>query len=141
MTPRRVSAWLGGLRTSWQGRDPAAVARLFTEDVVYARSPFQPPLVGREAVLAHWVAELTGVVAAEVAMSSPFVEGDRAAVEWRSEVTRVDGRTSEAGVLVLEFEGDLCSRLAEYWMVIDGSGDVPEARGRRQRIRRGSASR
>lgn len=126
MTAGPVSLWLDDLRRGWQDRDPRVLANLFTEDVAYALTPFQAPLVGRDAVLAHWVEELAGVLAVDVVLAPPVVDGDRVAVEWRSEVKGVGGHTTEAGVLIVEFEDGLCSRLAEYWMVDDGAADLPE---------------
>ena len=121
MTDRVVArAWTDRLHAAWSAADPSAMADLFTDDVAYRTSPFESPFIGRDAVVAHWEGELRDVTSVEAILSDPIVDGDRVVVEWWSVVSRGDEATTDAGVLILEFEGNRCASLTEYWMLRDG---------------------
>ena len=55
-------------------------------------------------------------------MGRPFVDGDRAAVEWWTTMNDADdGEITLPGCLLLRFEPDgRCSSLREYWHVEPG---------------------
>jgi hypothetical protein len=134
---RGVDAWIEELGRAWSAGEPEAIGRLFKESVVYRASPFEEPLVGRDLVVSRWREELVDVDEAAVDFSSPLIDGHRVAVEWWAVVTRGGSVTTDSGALVLEFNGILCSRLHEYWMLRDGTIEAPE----HYRILRGRASR
>ncbi len=49
-----VVSWLRGYETAWRERDVTAVERLFTPEVRYRQSPYEPALVGLAAVQGFW---------------------------------------------------------------------------------------
>ena len=48
-------------------------------------------------------------------MGDPLVDGDRAALEWWTVMKEDDDDITVPGCLLLDFEGDRCARLNEYW--------------------------
>jgi hypothetical protein len=78
--------WVEGYERAWRDGDADAVARLFTEDVRYRTSPYEPSLVGLDAVRGIWLDDEgeTFTVAAEPV-----------AVEGRRAVVRVEVRYGE----------------------------------------------
>jgi SnoaL-like domain len=50
--------WLDGYVDAWRSNDPAKIEALFTEDAVYAWSPFDPePARGSRAIVEGWLKE------------------------------------------------------------------------------------
>lgn len=49
--------WLDRYVAAWLSYDPDDVAALFSEDIAYRYHPYDEPIVGREAVVAAWLAE------------------------------------------------------------------------------------
>ena len=49
--------WLDRYVAAWKSYDEAAIAALFSEDVVYRYHPYDEPIVGRDAVVASWLGE------------------------------------------------------------------------------------
>ena len=55
MTRTDFEAWLNAYREAWTTDDPGQIGALFTDDAVYAPSPFSGPWRGREEIVAGWV--------------------------------------------------------------------------------------
>lgn len=103
-----VMEWVAGYEKGWRGADLDAVARLFTEDARYRRSPYDPPQVGHEAIRAFWVDD---ELAFTVDAQPVAIEGDTAVV--RLEVRYGDPVTQEYRDLwVLRFASD--GRVADF---------------------------
>lgn len=103
-----VMEWVAGYERAWREADLDAVARLYTEDARYRRSPYEPPEVGHAAIQAIWADdELTFTVDAQPVA----VEGDTAVV--RLHVRYGDPITQEYRDLwVLQFAAD--GRVADF---------------------------
>jgi ketosteroid isomerase-like protein len=54
LTSDHVQRWLDDYVAAWRTYDPDAIGRLFTEDATYRYHPADPPLVGRDAIVASW---------------------------------------------------------------------------------------
>ena len=50
--------WVAGYVAAWQSNDPADIGALFTDDARYLTSPDAEPRVGRDAIVAGWLADL-----------------------------------------------------------------------------------
>ncbi len=50
-----VQAWLDRYIAAWTSYDPAQIGRLFTADAEYRFHPSDPPIMGREAIVAAWM--------------------------------------------------------------------------------------
>ena len=75
-----VSAWVEGYERAWRANDPTGVATLFTDDARYRASPYEPDVVGHDAIRGLWPEEDD----VEFTMSSEVV-----AVEDATAVVRV----------------------------------------------------
>jgi ketosteroid isomerase-like protein len=78
--------WVRGYETAWRAGDCAAVARLFTEDARYRRSPYEASEVGHAAIRAFWSED----------EGQPFtMTADAIAVEGRNAVVRLEVQYGE----------------------------------------------
>ena len=80
MDRESVMAWVGAYEDGWRSGDLDAVPRLFTEDVRYRRSPYEPDDVGHAGVRAFWRADVGDIFT---------VEARPVAVEGRAAVVRL----------------------------------------------------
>jgi uncharacterized protein (TIGR02246 family) len=122
-----VEAWVESLRSAWESADPVKIGALFTDEAEYLTNPFGKALQGRDSIVAYWSEEISTQDNVEVRMGRPMIDGERAAVEWWAVVTNDASQVTDSGVLMLEFSGDRCRRLAEYWML--GEGRIAPAEG------------
>src|SRR5438309_5567478 len=51
-----VDRWMEAYKAAWISNVPTEVAALFTEDAVYAVSPFAESWTGRDEIVRRWVA-------------------------------------------------------------------------------------
>jgi hypothetical protein len=99
-----VSEWIEGYRKAWEAGDSELVLTLFTEDASYRSNPFEEPHVGHEGIRGR-----------------PFVDGNRAAVEWWTTMASEGEEVTLPGCLLLRFDSDgRCSDLREYWNFTPG---------------------
>lgn len=111
-----VAAWAEAYRKAWEGRDADAAAALFTEDAEYRDQSFTEPYQGRSGVHHYWSTVTSTQSDVTVRMGRPFVDGNRATVEFWSTLKNGGQDVTLAGALLLEFAEDgLCRRLREYW--------------------------
>ncbi len=55
-----VNRWLAGYETAWRAPGTAGLADLFTGGTTYLQSPYEPPVVGLDAIKRMWEAERDG---------------------------------------------------------------------------------
>lgn len=120
MNSSQLTEWVEDLRQAWEHGDAGRAAALFAEDAVYHSHPFKVPLHGRGAIERHWSEATANQKSLTVRMGAPVLDGDRAAVEWWTNLTEGGGDSTDCGVLVLTFDGDVCKSLREYWNLADG---------------------
>ncbi|SEK56094.1 nuclear transport factor 2 family protein [Streptacidiphilus jiangxiensis] len=113
-----VHTWIDLLEERWKGRDPQAIAELFTEEASYHQGPYGAPHVGRQAIAGHWTTTLSNQKDPIVWFGTPIASGDRAFVEWwciLHDPATGTPRTA-AGCLALRFAEDgRCTSFHEYW--------------------------
>ncbi|HEX6756560.1 MAG TPA: nuclear transport factor 2 family protein [Mycobacteriales bacterium] len=103
MERAEVMRWVDGYERVWRDGDLDGVARLFTEDARYRRSPYEEPDVGHAGIRAFWLDDDDRVFT--VSAEPVAVEGRVAVV--RLEVGYGDPVTQEYRDLwVLRFAGD-----------------------------------
>ena len=117
MDSQQVMAWVDAYEQGWRAGDPEAVERLFTPDIAYRRSPYEPAL------------DLAGLQQFWTADDEPFtmtaepvaVEGDRAVV--RVEVRYgVPVRQEYRDLWLLRFAADGRVEDFEEWAYWPGRG-------------------
>ena len=50
-----LRTWMDRYIRAWGTNDRGDIAALFTDDAVYRTAPFDPPRVGRDAIVAGWI--------------------------------------------------------------------------------------
>ena len=117
-----VQAWLNAYGDAWERGDPQALVALFTADARYQETPFEPPMIGTEAIGAYWKAG-AGEGQTDVTFQSQLlaVEGDAAFATWQAKFRRVPtGALVELdGAFHLHFADRQarlrCRALKEWW--------------------------
>lgn len=106
--------WLREYASAWERADENA-ADLFADGATYRSHVFREPHVGHEGIRAYWRGATSTQRDARVLIGDALVGGDRVVAEWWTTMTEEDGPVTLPGVLLLDFEGDKCSALREYW--------------------------
>ena len=129
-TREAAAAWAEAYRQAWVDRDAAAAGALFTEGSAYRSYVFDEPHQGRSGVESYWSGVAANQSEVEVVMGAPFVDGDRVAVEFWTNM-KVDGEpVTLPGCLLLRFdESGLCADLREYWHYLPETHDPPDGWG------------
>lgn len=130
MNGESVERWAEAYRVAWESADSEAAAALFSETGTYRDNIYEEPHEGRAGVAGYWA----GVTAAQsnvtVQMGEPFVDGERAVVEFWTTMDIDGSPVTLAGSLLLDFDQDgLCRSLREYWNFTDGHHDPPAGWG------------
>jgi hypothetical protein len=120
-----VQRWLDAYVSAWRSLDPAAIGELFNPNATYRYQPYNPPVTGRDAIVADWL-EAPDALGTWEAHYEPYaVEGDRAVAIGESRYTNPDGsfRTLYYNLWTLRFDADgRCADFVEYFM------ELPEGR-------------
>lgn len=112
MTHDDVTRWLDAYMDAWRSYDPEAIGALFRDDATYRYHPWAAPVVGRDAIVAGWLAnrDEPGTWSAEY---HPWaVEGDRAVATGVSRYDNADGKQTYHNVFLIRFDPD--GRCAEF---------------------------
>lgn len=125
-----VEQWAEAYRTAWESADSKAAAALFSDDATYRNDIYQEPNRGRAGVVEYW----TGVTSAQtdvtVRMGKPFLDDDRAVVEFWTTMKVEGAAVTLGGALLLHFdESGLCRSLREYYAFTDGMVEPPQEWG------------
>lgn len=125
-----VVEWSEVYRVAWEERDSEAASSLFTDDASYRSNIYEEPNQGRVGVAQYWAGVTSVQSDIRVRMGTPFVDGERAVVEFWTKMRVEDNPVTLAGCLLLRFSDDgLCSDLREYWNFIDGTHQPPDGWG------------
>ena len=131
MDTQSVAGWAESYARAWEERDPDAAAGLFAPDAAYRSLIFKEAHTGSAAIRAYWQRVTSTQSDVRVRMGTPLVDGERAAIEWWTVMSDEDeGRVTLPGCLLLEFDGERCARLNEYWHSKQGAAEPYEGWGR-----------
>lgn len=114
MTPGEATRWLQAYAEAWERAD-SRVTALFTDDATYRAHVFREPHAGRGGIRSYWESATSTQSDVRVLTGEPLIDGDRVAAEWWTTMTDEDGPVTLPGVLLLDFDGDRCRALREYW--------------------------
>jgi ketosteroid isomerase-like protein len=123
MTHDDVQRWLDAYVEAWRSNDPAAIGALFAPEATYRHAPYREPIVGRDAIVADWVAPPDEPEAWEAHYEPFAVDGDRAVAIGESRYTNADGSLRDLyfNLWTLRFDREgQCTEYVEYWV------DLPE---------------
>ena len=119
MTHYEVQLWLDRYVAAWSSYDPEEIADLFAEDVSYRHQPWSDPVVGRDAVVADWLADKDEPGSWEAHYDAWAVEDDLASALGESRYTNPDGsfRALYFNHFALRFDGHgKCIEFVDYFM-------------------------
>ena len=125
MTHDEVQRWLDRYVEAWRTSDPALIGDLFSDDATYAYHPYDPPVVGRPAIVADRLENPDAAGSWDAHYEPYAVDGDRAVAVGESTYFKPDGsrRTVYFNLWTLRFDADgRCRDFVEYFM------EIPEAR-------------
>ena len=106
ITTTSFAAWLRAYFDAWRSNDPADVAALFAESAVYEYGPFREPAVGREQIVANWVANTNNPPDLRTSASVIGMRGRTGVARWRASFSLPSpssARRELDGVLVVQF--------------------------------------
>jgi limonene-1,2-epoxide hydrolase len=98
---------------AWQSGDAHRAAAFFAPDGVYHESGAEP-LVGRDAIFAHFVRFFRDGPAWNFEIEEIIVEGALAAVAYRFGVNRAGAWNSQSGCALVRCEDSLIAQWREY---------------------------
>lgn len=119
LTVEEFNDWLEAYGRAWRDGDPEAAAALFTPDARYEETPFDRPMVGREAIYRYWD-EGAGKAQKDVTFSFDIlsVQDNVGLAHWRAHFIRVPSEASVDldGLLAARFAAEgTCSEFREWW--------------------------
>ena len=97
----RVQAWIARYEQAWRSPGTDSLAELFTTDATYQVAPFEPPIIGLDAIAEMWEAERSG-------------PDERFAMD--SETVAVDGEVAVARIAV-RYEDPVPSEYRDLWVI------------------------
>ena len=111
-------AWLARYGEAWEARDPEAAVALFGPDATYQETPFDPPMVGADAIRAYWagVPETQRDIRFDAEVLA--IADKTGFARWRCSFTRIEGgaRVELDGIFEVVFGPDaLCVEFREWW--------------------------
>lgn len=126
-----VEQWAEAYRVAWESADSDAAAALFAEDGTYRNDIYQhPPNTGRSGVIEYWSGVTSVQSDVTVRMGAPFLDGDRAVVEFWTTMKINGDPVTIGGALLLDFDDQgLCTALREYFNFAEGYEEPPPGWG------------
>jgi uncharacterized protein (TIGR02246 family) len=108
---------LARLQRAWEGRDPEAILALFNEDAEFRHDPFAQPLIGSNAIRAHWNELVATQVHVEFEAERIWVSGRTVLASWHGAHTRRRSgeRVRQRGFMTLELDEEgLVARFRQW---------------------------
>jgi len=119
MDETKFRSWLDAYGRAWEMGDAKGAMTLFAPAAAYHETPFDPPMVGLDAIHDYWKAGATEsqreVLFRYEVLS---VAGDLGIARWTATFTRVPSGVVARldGVLVARFDaGGRCTEFREWW--------------------------
>lgn len=111
--------WLAAYGMAWEEGDPQKAADLFAEGASYQVTPFDEPMVGKEAIQGYWQAG-PGSNQMEVRFSYGIisVRGNEGIAHWEANFRRVNANNQVEldGILAADFDDSgSCTNFKEWW--------------------------
>jgi hypothetical protein len=120
LTHEQFRRWLTVYGKASEENDPQASADLFALDAHYYESPFDKPMIGREAIFAYWhkgAQTLKDKISCHEILA---VKDNMGIAHWQSRFTVIESgkRLALDCLFVVEFdETGLCQTFREWWHI------------------------
>jgi SnoaL-like domain len=115
-----VSEWLQRYVSAWKSYDAAEIGALFSQDARYFYTPFDEPLLGRDAIVTSWLEHPDPQGTYDAFYKPIMVEDNVAIVNGRTRYFYAGGdalRTEFDNVFVLHFnDNHECIEFREWYM-------------------------
>lgn len=118
LTHSQFGEWLEQYGRASAANDPQASAELFTQDAEYYETPFDPPLIGREAIYRYWERGAQTLKDKDSAYEVLAVQDGRGLARWRAQftVSQTGRRMALDCAFLVEFdETGRCRVFREWW--------------------------
>lgn len=118
MTSRTFEQWLTLYGEAWKAGDPEAVLELFSAHAEYYETPFEPPMIGHEAIRRYWTEGAQGAQRqVRFEARSIAFDGTTGYAVWRATFERVpsDAVVELDGVLSAQFDARMCCDVFREW--------------------------
>ncbi len=121
MDKTSVDAWLRRYVAAWKSYDPQAIGALFSVDCVHRYTPFDPPQLGRAAIVVSWLEDPDPPGTYDAEYHTLMIDGDRAVTTGLTWYFRPGSRDIEAefaNIWVLRFnaQGE-CTEFLEWYFL------------------------
>ena len=119
ITLEGLKKWLDAYGAAWEAGDSQAVIELFADDAEYYETPFDAPMVGKDAIHQYW-SEGAGESQKDVHFSYEAIDivESTGLAQWRATFIRVPSgiHVELDGFLLAEFDSaGNCSLFREWW--------------------------
>ena len=113
-----VKSWLDAYGRAWETRSPEMAGVLFTEDASYQESPYDELMRGRSAIVEYWSHIPRTQEDIHFDHDIIALTSDVAMIHWRASFTRTPSKAKVKldGIFLLNFEGNHCRSLREWWV-------------------------
>lgn len=117
MSHARVDRFIAALRALDEERRLEPLLALFAPDATAGNPFFDPPLHGIEGIRRFWSSYRTTFERVHSTFERRMVDGDQAALEWRTEgeIAPTHRPVRYRGVTLLQFAGEQVIRLRAYY--------------------------
>ena len=122
LTADHFQEWLEAYGRASRDNDPAASADLFTQDAEYYETPFDKPMIGRQAIYEYWERGAQRLKDKESAYQVLAVSDNLGIARWQARFTVIETgkRLALDCIFLVEFdEGGRCRRFREWWHLQD----------------------
>lgn len=118
LTLEMFSSWLEAYSTASIRNDPQASAELFARNAEYYETPFDAPMIGRDAIRKYWEVGAQTLKDKEASYEVLSVRDNLGIARWCSKFTDINSgkRLVLDCVFIVEFDShDKCSMFREWW--------------------------
>jgi len=120
LTLEKFSSWLEAYGRASIQNDPQASAELFARNAQYYETPFDEPMIGRDAIHKYWEIGAQTLKDKEASYEVLSVKDNLGIARWQSKFTDVNSgnRLALDCVFLVEFDSnDKCSVFREWWHI------------------------
>ncbi len=112
-----VTQWLDAYIRAWKSYHPDDIGVLFSADAIYYYTPFDTPLIGRQAIIDSWLTNQDPPGSYDAHYQPVMIQGDTAVTNGRSRYFYADGslETEFDNIFILRFNAQNQVREFREW--------------------------
>ena len=119
MVSDKFDQWLERYGRAWEAGSPESALGLFSEHAQYFETPFDPPMVGHDAIRQYWIAGAKNSQRQVKFSAHPITfDGQTGYALWHATFERVpsNSQVELEGVLSAQFDSQMrCTVFREWW--------------------------